>query len=394
MKNLKKISFYLFLMLSTIFASLYVLLQPILAFGTFSPYKGNDNFTRKLLPINSSKKTVFIIADNKRTEIFDMLAPYYLFNSTQCANVFVVAKNKTPILIKKDFYVLPQLTFEEVDAMKIHPDVIVIPALSVIDEKQDTILINWLKKHFTTNTRMLAICDGASTAASTGFYDGKALTCHASDYSIIRSHFTKPNWVQQISVTKSGNLFSTAGVSNAVEGSLLVIDDVFGKEIMHQVSSSVSYPYSEIRYQHKSTAIDFKNKLTIAKKVILRNNRHLGLLLQDGINEFDLASVLDTYGRTFPASFDIFSRDGKIVKTKYGLTLIGKKDSKLNKLDELHIIMPDYFSAKDFAFFKNINLVEYDDLKKIYTIDVCLKRICNLYGSNFTDVVKLLLDYN
>src|SRR4029077_16786175 len=132
--------------------------------------------------------TVFIVADYEMTELFDMLAPFYLFNQTGKANVYIVAKDRTPVLIKRGLFFVPQLTFMEVDSLKLHADVIVIPALSKRTEIQDTSLICWIKDHFSSITKMLAICDGASTAAATGFYDGKPITCHASDFAGIKAH--------------------------------------------------------------------------------------------------------------------------------------------------------------------------------------------------------------
>jgi transcriptional regulator GlxA family with amidase domain len=66
---------------------------------------------------------------------------------------------------------------------------LIVPALSIRDEHQDTLVIAWIKKHFTPETKMLTICDGASTGAATGFYDGKPITCHASDFEAVKKHF-------------------------------------------------------------------------------------------------------------------------------------------------------------------------------------------------------------
>jgi transcriptional regulator GlxA family with amidase domain len=215
--NKKYIVIFLLLVVSIILINAC---RPIRNFITQpSPWSGTNTIKSKLPVYDSSKKTVFIIADYKLTEMFDMLAPFYLFNATEKANVYIVAKEKTPILIKKDLFVCLQLTFSEADSMNLHADVIVIPALSVRDEHQDSSVIGWIKKRFISSTKMLTICDGSSTGAATGFYDGRLITTHASDYNNIKSHFSKPQWVQNISVTKDANLFSTAGVSNAVEGS-------------------------------------------------------------------------------------------------------------------------------------------------------------------------------
>lgn len=359
-----------------------------------SSWYGPCHFKSKVPEHDASKKTVFIIADNKLTELFDMLAPFYLFNATEKANVFIVAKDKTPILIKRDLFVVPQLTFRDVDSMQLQANVIVIPALSIRDAHQDTSMISWIKKHFTSITKMLTICDGASTGAATGFYDGRLITTHASDYAGIKAHFNTPVWVQNVSVTKSGNLFSTAGVSNAVEGSLTVIDELFGDEIMQKVLTDIHYPYPEIKLAHQSIALKGSNKFAAAKKIFFRGNRSIGILLENGISEFEMAAILDTYGRTFPASFKTYILKDLIVQTKYGLTLVYTGDKIVKGLDELHVVMPELFSKDDAVIFKNAKIIPYDKLQKQYLINTCLKRIEQQYGHPFEKFVKISLDYN
>jgi putative intracellular protease/amidase len=362
--------------------------------NTPSPWAGDYKIKPAPLQYDAAKKTVFIIADPKLTELFDMLAPFYLFNTTGKANVYIVAKDKIPVLIKKDLFVMPQLSFREADSMKLHADVIVIPALSIRDEHQDTILINWIKDHYTAKTKLLTICDGAATGAATGLYDGKMITAHASDYDGIKAHFSKPVWVQNVSVTKDGNLFSTAGVSNAVEGSLVVIEELFGAETTQKVAADINYPHKEIKLTHQSIELNVRNKFAAARKVFLRKNRHIGILLENGINEFTMVTILDTYSRTFPVAFRTYILHDTTIQTKHGLTIIytGKKDIK--GLDELHLAMPESFSLEDAAYFKNIQTVRYDNLQKQYLFNVCFQRITGQYGHQFGKFVKVSLDYN
>ena len=370
--------------------------QPVKEFRSHTTYNGDNNFIWQQPVINTSKKNVFIIADNNGTELFDMMAPFYLFNETGKANVYVVAKNKNPVNVRKGIFILPQITFSEADSFKLQADVIVIPAqLAAMEAKmQDTVVIEWIKDHYTSTTKILAICDGAVTAAATGIYDGKLLTAHASDYSSIKVPYTKPIWVQNISVTKSGNLFSTAGVSNATEGSLTVINELFGKEIMQSVAANIYYPHPYIKTEHKSIAVKGSNEVTILKKVIFKKNKDVGMLLQNGISEFELAGVLDTYNRSFPSSCKTYITSGETIKTKYGLTVIATGDKNKNAVDELHVLMPESFSKSDESFFRNAQYIKYNNEQKQYIIDVCLKRIAQQYGSSFGNVTKLLLDYN
>ncbi len=369
--------------------------RPVRSF--FNPpnaWSGTSRIKSPLPAYDPTKKTVFVIADAKLTEMFDMLAPFYLFNATEKANVYIVAKDKTPILIKRDLFVMPQLSFKEVDSMKLQADVIVIPALSIRDEHQDTVLISFIKKHFTATTKMLTICDGASTGAATGLYDGKPITAHASDFDGIKSHFDKPVWVQNVTVTKSGNLFSTAGVSNAVEGSLLLMEELFDSETARRVALGIHYPYVETRLQHQSIALNGNNKFAVVKKILLRNNRDIGILLTNGLNELTMATILDTYSRTFPASFRTYILHDSVIVTKNGLTLIytGKNDVK--GLDELHLATPASFSNEEAIYFKGVKTVKYDSMQHGYLFNICLNRIGKQYGKSFEKFVKISLDYN
>lgn len=370
---------------------LFVLLQPLLSFAQYTPYSGDNKFERRPASYDGSRKTVIIVADNKVTEMFDMLAPYTLFNLTGKLNVFIVAKEKLPIRIKKDLFVLPQFTFAEIDSLKIPADVIVLPATSARDEKQDPVVMSFIKAHFTDSTRMLSVCDGASTAAATGFYDGLPITCHASDINHMKDHFKKPVWVQNMNVSHTANLYSTAGVSNAVEGALTIIRDMIGENTMKAVADSISYPHSGISVSHKSIPLKFGNYLTIINKVIFRKNRKIGLVIDDGINEFEMASVLDTYARTFPRSFSAITTSDSTVTTKYGLTLVHTGGRSETKLDEIHIIG----TASDLngVVPAGAEIIRYD-FKGSYPIEVCLKRIKEVYGPKFHNAVKLTLDYN
>lgn len=369
--------------------------RPVRAFMKWETYTGSNHFTYTQPTFDSTKKTVIIMANNDGTEVFDMMAPFYLFNATEKANVYIVAGNKYPVTAVKGFFVLPHYSLEEFDVTGIRADIIVIPNLSTKNvQYQDEVIVPWIKKHYQPTTTMLSVCDGSKTAAATGIYDGKPLTTHASDYEAIKRQCKKPGWVKNVSVTSSENLFSTAGVSNAVEGCLAVIDRVFGKEIMLQVLKDINYPHHSPKMEHQSIAINFNNKLTVGNKVIFRKNKRIGVLLQNGLNEFDLASVTDTYNRTFPASIESFATDGKPVISKYGLTIIPTSNSSSGKLDELHVLHPALFSQNDRKLYEKAEVVEYDKLQQRYIIDRCLNRIGHQYGRKFQHITKLLLDYN
>jgi len=288
--------------LLVIIAALLALFYPVFGFAQIPPYRGPRIENLNSPRYDETRKTVFIVADGKSTEMFDMLAPFCVSNATGQLNVLIVAKDATPIPMKRDLYVLPQMTFAEVENRRLKADVIVIPALAARDENQDAAIIGFIKGHFTDDTKVISICDGATTAAATGSYDGKPITAHATDLNCIRKNFQKPVWTQNVTVTKSGRLYSTAGVANAVEGALLIVEDILGKDARIAVSKAVNYPHDEIQLAHNSQALTFGNKLSVLRKMMF-NRRRIGLLLPEGFNELKFAGILDTYSRTYPKEF-------------------------------------------------------------------------------------------
>lgn len=359
--------------------------------GSVPGIKGEEKLNYKTPGYDAAKKTILIISDNDGTEMFDMIAPFYLFSATEKANVYIVAEKKSPVIVKRGLFVLPQFTFGEIDSMQMKVDVMVIPNQSG-NPKQVT--VNFIKNHYTGSNTILSVCDGAATAAATGIYNGVELTTHSSDYAGLKKQYKKPAWVLNKSVTQQGNLFSTAGVANATEGSLTVIGRLFGKETTQKLIAAIHYPYKEIKTDHQNLRLDTNSIYMGLRKGTIKKNEKIAVLLQNGINEFDLAAILDTYYRSFPKTLETISFNDAPVTSSYGLTLLPTGVMVGDKHSEIHILKPDAVSQVERALFKNAQLITYENKEKLYIIDVCLKRISNLYGSNFAVLVKLMLDYN
>ncbi|MBV9961802.1 MAG: DJ-1/PfpI family protein, partial [Parafilimonas sp.] len=315
-----------------------------------------------------------------------------LFNATGKANVYVVSQKKSPILLINSLFILPHFTFSEIDSLHIAADVIVIPNITAhLMAPPDSAAVGWIKRNYTGTNIILSVCDGSATAAATGIYDGRLLTTHATDYAKLKKRFPKAHWVKDVSVTESGNLFSTAGVSNAVEGSLAVIKKLFGEQTMQAVLADINYPHKDIKLNHKSDVVGAGTIAKIVSKKLFRKNLKIGVLLSDSVNELELASVLDTYVRTFPKSINTVSINGKNILSKYGLTMCATADFRQDQIDELHVLVPG--NSKQPAL-TNVFIINYSETKKQYPINVCLDRIAVLYGNNFKNCVKLTLDYN
>jgi len=103
MKKIKKTILTSFTILLVVSLGLYFALPQVFA-QKIKVYKGNNSFPWSKPKFDSSRKTVIIIADNDGTEMFDLMAPFYLFNATEKANVFVVSEKKSSDPISKQSF--------------------------------------------------------------------------------------------------------------------------------------------------------------------------------------------------------------------------------------------------------------------------------------------------
>jgi transcriptional regulator GlxA family with amidase domain len=369
--------------------------QPIREFQTFDTYQSKQTFEQPPPSFEAEKQTVVLIADNEGTEIFDLLAPFYLFNATGQANVYILAPENKAIVLRKGLFIFPHDTFESFDQKGLTPNLIVIPNLSTM--KADSLnpeIIDWISSNYDATNRVLSVCDGALAAAATGLYDDQPITTHASDLKLVSKQFNKPKWVKDVSVTQSGRLYSTAGVSHAVEGSLEVIRDMFGEDCMRKVMKQIDYPYAEPKSDHQSVPISFAHKLQIVNKVLFKGNRRLGVLLYEGVSEFELAAVLDTYHRTFPASIKTFAPDNYPIRSANGLKLIPTGQFGKDETDEMHLLRKNSNRVDAPKGLVSDELISHSAVEQGYIFDDLLSRIEESYGPKFRQVVAVLLDYS
>lgn len=364
--------------------------QPISSFKKPVPYKIIENFELDYPAPKHGLKNIILIADNKSTELFDLIGPFYLFSLTNKANIFIVAKQSLPITLFRGLSVLPHHTFESFSKLNINPDLIIIPNLSTIQEENiDQEIVSFINKQYNSeNTSILSVCDGAATAVLTGLYDNAPITAHSSDIDRLNKQHSGINWVRNLKVTQHNNLYSTAGVANATEGSLIVIKKMFGSELANEIAKQINLPYQLDSLNREPQYLSFNDKTQILKKVLFKKNKNLGFLIYQGISEFDFAALLDTYSRTFPNEINSFSIDGNPVRSLHGLTFIPTTKKKI--FDEIHIVQNE-FELESITQIKGKRITH--TILNEYIFDYGLSSVENDYGLQFRIVTQKLLDY-
>lgn len=98
MEKMKKALLTLVTILLLLGLVLYFALPQVFA-QNLKVYKGSNPLAPSKPTFDSAKKSVIILADNDGTELFDLMSPFYLFDATEKANVYVVSERKAPMLL-------------------------------------------------------------------------------------------------------------------------------------------------------------------------------------------------------------------------------------------------------------------------------------------------------
>ncbi|MBX3165122.1 MAG: DJ-1/PfpI family protein [Bacteroidetes bacterium] len=358
--------------------------QPIKEFHKISQYSCKTQIPVSVKHINPELSTIVILASNSGTEIFDLLAPFYIFSSTQQFNVLVVAPEKKPFLLWKGVFAMPHFSISEIQ--HIDPALIVIPALN---NPSDSVIISYLKSK--QESKKLSVCEGSRTLAQAGLLDNIVCTSHASSINDQKKKFPEAKWQTNLKYTEHHNIYTTAGVASAIEGSLYLVRVLSEKSEMEKVMCEIQYPHSSIHIEHNSGKVRIREQLNILSKTWFKKNKRIGIFLNDQVDELQLAAILDTYNRTFPSKIETFTKGDSLIVSKHGLQLFPTSATN-SEYDEIHISKSAVSDFHNQTENQNVEIINYNQ-SAIYLFPEILARIENQYSPRFRETVERLLDY-
>ncbi|MDX1959156.1 MAG: DJ-1/PfpI family protein [Leptospiraceae bacterium] len=333
-----------------------------------------ENYPNANIQFNKDLKTVVFLVDEEGTEITDLLIPYHILSIPKKLNLFILSQNAKPVSVWKGLYLIPHGSVEKFD---ISPDIIVIPANF---HPSDPKLIQYIKKN--ADKKFLSICEGARLIGESGIFSEYTMTSHASAISEFEKKYPTIHWKSNVKYTIDRNLISSAGVASSTEGSLVLIRELFGKEEMWKVQAKIHYPYSEVKQDYTSNPIGLSIGYEIAKKVLFGESPTIGMEIYEGMNEFLLASYLDTFNRTFPKRIESFGPSP--IVSMYGLILYPTQKLKGY----------DYgFCKEDCSEYKLEIKNKIEQENNVYFFDTTMRLVDKFYGENLKTATKSLLDY-
>jgi putative intracellular protease/amidase len=197
-------------------------------------------------PAKSATKTrnlaIFVF---EGVQIIDYTAPWEVFGHAHLDDhqaafeIYSVAQKAGPITTSMGMSVNPKYTFE--NAPKI--DVLVLPGGNVEPHMDDPTVKRWVQETSKNAEIVLSVCNGAFFLGRAGLLDGLEATTFAGLIDELQKAAPKARVVRDRRYVDNGKIITSAGLSSGIDGSLHVIERLFGKGSAQVAATALEYDW-------------------------------------------------------------------------------------------------------------------------------------------------------
>jgi putative intracellular protease/amidase len=285
-----------------------------------------------------NKPTVAILMSNAWTEITDFLGPYTVLKTSEAYNVYALAPERKLSTLNGVLDVMPDYSYADFTARGLKADIIVVPYITNIRSEVNAPILTWIREQRARGSKVLSICAGAEVAAASGVFDGYKATTHWNAIGKLEKEYPKVAWIHGTRYVDNGDLMSSAGITSGIDATLHLLEKLNGKALALEVARKLNYPHTRfLDDPTRPVPTTMKDMIPVALYEAFRWDKPmLGVALYDGVNELELASILDTYPTAGVTNAITLANERKPFTTKHGLTIVPRSDfasaPKLNRL--------------------------------------------------------------
>jgi len=175
-------------------------------------------------------------------QIIDYTGPYETFGHVYsdpgpAFNIYTVSEKSGAITTSMGMSVNPKYNFENAP----EPDVLVVPGGDVRGQTDNAKVISWVQEKAKRAEIVMSVCNGAYILAKAGLLDGLEATTTAGLISGLRQAAPKAKIVDDRRFVDNGKIITTAGLSSGIDGSLHVIERLFGLGTAQMAALGMEY---------------------------------------------------------------------------------------------------------------------------------------------------------
>src|SRR6266550_3536939 len=175
-------------------------------------------------------------------QIIDYTGPYETFGHTYsndgpAFNIYTVSEKTAPITTAMGMSVNPKYSFENAP----EPDLLLVPGGNVNGQLENQNVIKWIQNKSGNAEIVMSVCNGAFILAKAGLLDGLEATTTAGLIPPFRQAAPKTRVVDDQRFVDNGKIITTAGLSSGIDGSLHVIERLFGRGTAQMAALGMEY---------------------------------------------------------------------------------------------------------------------------------------------------------
>lgn len=193
-------------------------------------------------PRTGARNLAILIFDG--VQIIDYTGPYETFGHVHdkdgpAFNIYTVSEKTAPITTAMGMSVNPKYSFENAPP----PDVMLIPGGDVQGQLANPATIRWLQEKAKDAEVVLSVCNGAFILAKAGLLDGLEATTTSNLIPYLRKEAPKTRVVDDRRFVDNGKIITAAGLSSGIDGSLHVIERLFGLGTAQMAALGMEYDW-------------------------------------------------------------------------------------------------------------------------------------------------------
>lgn len=153
----------------------------------------------------------------------------------------LIAENLNPVIARGGFKVIPDYSIET------HPNIDVLVVVGGIhtEEVKKTKVIEWIAQTAPQTQWLASVCTGAFLLAQAHLLNHLMVTTHWEDIADLAKHYPTLNVVSNQRWVKSGNIFTSAGISAGIDMSLQLVSELTTPELASKTARQMEYDWQK-----------------------------------------------------------------------------------------------------------------------------------------------------